>query len=119
MSLARVRTAFVAALLLAQVALPALHAFAFADHPIAGTAQTLSSSSGAVQANLSHDANGCPICLASRQGRTGVIRAPLNAPALSLVAVATVCEREVAPPSAPELDSAPPRAPPVPALAFA
>jgi len=119
----RIRTAFVATMLLAQVALPALHGLAFANESqrvLAGAAgPSITAGSEAPQASPNHDPSVCPICLASRQGRTGILCAPQNAVARSVVAIALVLERAVAPPSAPGLESASPRAPPVSSLVFA
>ena len=124
MSLApRIRTAFVAAMLLAQIALPALHGLAFAGEGprtfAAAQSPSVAPASGATQAAPGHDPSVCPICLASSQGRTGINRAPLGALAPSIVAIAVAPEIQVAPPSAPGLDAASPRAPPVSALVFA
>lgn len=110
-------------MLLAQIALPAIHGLAFAGESqrAFGTAQchSIAPASAIAHASPSHDPSICPICLASRQGRTGIIRAPLNSLALSIVAIASTDELRLALPGAPELDSAPPRAPPSLALAFA
>ena len=119
----RIRTAFVAAMLLAQVALPALHGLAFAgeNHQVFATdsGRSIAPAAGGAQSSPSHDPSACPICLASRQGRAGIVRAPLNALAPPLVAIRLVRDRAVASPAAPRLDSASPRAPPIRALAFA
>jgi hypothetical protein len=118
-----IRTAFVGALLLAQFALPALHGLAFADESertfAADSGRSIASSSGVAQPSPSHDPSACPICLASRLGRTGILRAPLNELAPSILAIAPVRDCTVAPPAAPGLDSASPRAPPVSPLVFA
>jgi hypothetical protein len=110
-------------MLLAQIALPALHGLAFAgeDQRAFGTEQchSIASASASAQASASHDPSVCPICLASRQGWTGIIGAPLNGLARRVAAIASTDELRLAVAGAPELDSAPPRAPPSPALAFA
>src|SRR5262245_35942513 len=88
----RIRPAFVAAMLLVQIALPALHGLAFAGEGqrsfVAAQCRSIAPATGGLQPVPSHDPSACPICLASSQGRTGISRAPLGALAPAIVAIA-------------------------------
>lgn len=119
-----IRIGLVAVTLLAQLGLPGVHVLAFAgegQQAFAGAQfPTLAPASSAVSQEPAHDPSACPICLASGHARNGISRAPLDGLRSRVIAaIAWPRELRVPLPSAPELVSAAPRAPPILALIFA
>ena len=117
-----IRIALAAATLLAQLALPVAHGFGSASE----RADYSNGSAGvaAVTADESttpaHDPSQCPACLALSQTRAGVGRVlPDVLFVLTSSGAAARLGPGIVPPSAPDLATAPPRAPPIPALSFA
>jgi hypothetical protein len=115
----RIRVGLAAVTLLAQLVLPVVHGVFAAAEPDRG-------SSGPVVAaddgsNLAaHDPSVCPTCFAVGQVRAGIGRAlPEASLPLGRVLCAEPVDSSIALPRAPDLGTAPPRAPPALALSFA
>jgi hypothetical protein len=117
-----IRFALAAATLLAQLALPLAHGLGVAAqerNAVANAADVVAATSDGSNA-AAHDPNLCPSCLALSQARAGVGQTlPAFFFALASPGGDHPLERSVALPRAPELVTAPPRAPPILALAFA
>jgi hypothetical protein len=119
------RLALIAALLYGQLGLSAAHVAsvpADVDHAllVAADGATLAAPAPVSHSGSRHDAGLCPICLASRQARSGIELATATGVRWDArPVVATPREPALALPCAPALDSAAPRAPPARALAFA
>ena len=118
-----IRFAIAAATLLAQLALPLVHGRGLAtEQPGAaanGSAALVATTSDS-STNATHDPNLCPTCLALNQARAGVAQVlPALFFAFAGSAGELLLESGTVLPRAPELATAPPRAPPIRPLSFA
>lgn len=117
------RLALIAALLLGHLGLPAhVAAVAASEHArlLGPKVAALDASARPDSPAAAHDPDLCPICLASSQARSGAQHTvPAGAPCRAPARVESPREPAPAPVREPELAQAPPRAPPVLALAFA
>ena len=118
-----IRIALTAAMLLAQLALPLAHGLGFAtEHrsflsngPDVVVAATADGPNGSA-----HDPNLCPTCFALSQARVAIGQVlPALFFAVTGSSAAQPLEPSVVPPRAPDLATAPPRAPPIRSLSFA
>ena len=113
-----IRFALAAATLLAQLVLPVAHGIFAAAEPAGGSGPALATATDR-SIIAAHDPSSCPICVAVCQARAGIGRT-LSEDSLPLENVpCDPVHASIALPQTPGLDSAPPRAPPVLALAFA
>ena len=115
----RIRVGLAAVTLLAQLVLPVAHGVFAVGEPDRGSSGP--AVAAGVGSNLAaHDPSVCPTCFAVGQARAGIGRAlPQAALCLERVLSAEPVDSSIALPRAPDLGTAPPRAPPVLALAFA
>jgi hypothetical protein len=113
------RVAVAVAALFAQLALPIAHGGNAGAESSARSAGAVIAATCASSAPLAHDSRACPICTALCQARAGIGRSVPTASLLIAIAFAQPIERAQTLAGILDLDTAPPRAPPVLSLAFA
>ena len=116
-----IRIGLVAVTLLAQLALPVAHNRGFAgEFSASGGSVAVVAGTSDASTTSAHDPALCPICLALSLARSGVGRVlPDVVLRFTSAATAQLVEPSSALPRAPELATAPPRAPPILSLSFA